>query len=109
MKGIVLRWLVLTLAIMVAAYLIEGIEVRGFGSALFAAAILGILNAFFRPVLIILTLPINILGFFHVRDQCSPAHDGLGCDRGIRSSRLLGSFFRVSDHQPHQLASEFFY
>ena len=66
MKGIVLRWLVLTLAIMVAAYLIEGIEVRGFGSALFAAAILGILNAFFRPVLIILTLPINILtlGFF---------------------------------------------
>ena len=66
MKGIVLRWLILTLAIMVAAYLIEGIEVRGFGSALFAAAILGILNAFFRPVLIILTLPINILtlGFF---------------------------------------------
>ena len=66
MKGIVLRWLILSLAIMVAAYLIEGIEVRGFGSALFAAAILGILNAFFRPVLIILTLPINILtlGFF---------------------------------------------
>ena len=61
MKGIVLRWLILTLAIMVAAYLIEGIEVRGFGSALFAAAILGILNAVFRPVLIILTLPINIL------------------------------------------------
>ena len=61
MKGIFLRWLILTLAIMVAAYLIEGIEVRGFGSALFAAALLGILNAFFRPVLIILTLPINIL------------------------------------------------
>jgi putative membrane protein len=61
MKGIVLRWLILTLAIMVAAYLIEGIEVRGFGNALFAAALLGILNAFFRPVLIILTLPINVL------------------------------------------------
>ena len=61
MKGIVLRWLILTLGIMVAAYLIEGIEVRGFASALFAAALLGILNAFFRPILIILTLPINIL------------------------------------------------
>ena len=61
MKGIVLRWLILTLAIMVASYLIEGIEVRGFGSALLAAAIVGILNALFRPVLIILTLPINIL------------------------------------------------
>jgi putative membrane protein len=61
MKGIVLRWLVLTLAIMVAAYLIRGIAVKGFFSALFAAAMLGILNAFFRPILIILTLPINIL------------------------------------------------
>jgi putative membrane protein len=61
MKGVVLRWLILTSAILVAAYLIEGIEVRGFGTALFAAALLGILNAFFRPVLIILTLPINIL------------------------------------------------
>jgi len=61
MKGIVLRWLILTLAIMIAAYLIKGIEVKGFSSALLAAAILGILNAFFRPILIILTLPINIL------------------------------------------------
>ena len=61
MVGIVLRWLILTLAILVAAHLIEGIEVRGFGSALFAAALLGILNAFFRPILIILTLPITIL------------------------------------------------
>jgi putative membrane protein len=61
MKGIVLRWLILTLAIMIAAHLIEGIEVKSFASALFAAAMLGILNAFFRPILIILTLPINIL------------------------------------------------
>ncbi|MGD2126448.1 MAG: phage holin family protein [Desulfobacteraceae bacterium] len=61
MKGILIRWLILTLAIMLASYLIEGIEVSGFASAFFAAAILGILNAFFRPILIILTLPINIL------------------------------------------------
>lgn len=63
MKGIVLRWLFLTLAIMIAAYLIQGIEVRGFGSALLAAALLGILNAVFRPILILLTLPITILTF----------------------------------------------
>jgi len=61
MKGLVLRWLILTVAIMVAAYLIEGIEVKGFWSAFFAAAILGVLNALFRPILIILTLPITIL------------------------------------------------
>jgi putative membrane protein len=61
MPGLLLRWLILTVAILFAAYVIEGIHVSGFLSAFFTAAILSILNAFFRPVLIILTLPINIL------------------------------------------------
>lgn len=61
MRGIFLRWIFLTFAITVASYLLEGIHVSGFFSALFAAALLGILNAVFRPILIILTLPINIL------------------------------------------------
>lgn len=61
MSGLFLRWLILTAAIMVSAYLFPGLEVSGFGTALFAALVLGILNAFFRPILLILTLPINIL------------------------------------------------
>jgi len=61
MKGLLVRWLVLTVAIVFSSYLISGIQVSGFFSAIFAAAILGILNVFFRPILIILTLPINIL------------------------------------------------
>ncbi len=61
MRGLLLRWLILTLAIMTAAYLFSGIHVNGFGTALFAALVLGILNAFFRPILFILTLPINVL------------------------------------------------
>jgi putative membrane protein len=61
MRGIVIRWLILTAAIMFASYVMDGIQVKGFLSALFAAAVLGILNAFFRPILIVLTLPINIL------------------------------------------------
>lgn len=61
MKGIFLRWLILTFAIIATSYLIDGIQVSGFLSAFFAAAILGILNAFFRPILFILTLPVNIL------------------------------------------------
>jgi putative membrane protein len=61
MRGLLLRWLILTFAIMIAAYLFSGIHVNGFGSALFAALVLGILNAFFRPILLILTLPINVL------------------------------------------------
>jgi putative membrane protein len=66
MRGLGLRWLTLTFAIMISAYLLDGIRVSGFFAALFAAALLGILNAFFRPIAMIITLPINILtlGFF---------------------------------------------
>ncbi|MEW6673116.1 MAG: phage holin family protein [Thermodesulfobacteriota bacterium] len=64
--GIFIRWLILTVAIMTTAYLLDGIHVSGFFSAFSAAAILGILNAFLRPVLFILTLPLNMitLGLF---------------------------------------------
>jgi putative membrane protein len=61
MKGILIRWLILTASITFASYVIGGIHVKDFFSALSAAAILGILNVFFRPILIFLTLPINIL------------------------------------------------
>lgn len=61
MKGLLIRWLILTLSILAAAYLLEGIEVGSFFSAFFAAAALGILNAFFRPILLLLTLPLNLL------------------------------------------------
>lgn len=64
--GIFVRWLTLTGAVAFASYVLDGIHVSGFTSAFWAAAILGILNAFFRPIALILTLPINILslGFF---------------------------------------------
>lgn len=61
--GLLLRWLILTSAILLSAYLFEGIKVSGFFSAFWAAAILGILNALLRPILFLLTLPINILTF----------------------------------------------
>jgi len=58
---LLIKWLILTLAVLLAAYLLEGIKVSGFFSAFLAAAMLGFLNVFFRPVLILLTLPVNIL------------------------------------------------
>lgn len=61
--GLLIRWLIQTAAVMVASYILEGIHVSGFLSAFFAAALLGILNALLRPILFILTLPINILTF----------------------------------------------
>ena len=66
MNGIFVRWLTLTAAIILSAYLLDGIHISGFFSAFSAAAILGILNVFFRPIALLLTLPINILslGFF---------------------------------------------
>lgn len=61
MRGVLLRWLVLTAAVLAASWLLDGIRVGGFPPAFLAAALLGILNAVFRPLLILLTLPVNIL------------------------------------------------
>ena len=61
MNGLLVRWLLLTISIIVTSYLVDGIHVTSFFAAFFAAAVLGILNALFRPILIIITLPINIL------------------------------------------------
>lgn len=66
MSGIFIRWLTSTGAIILTSYLLNGIHVDGFLAAFFAAAMLGILNALFRPIALLITLPINILtlGFF---------------------------------------------
>jgi len=61
MKGVLLRWLVLTAAVLTASWLLDGIRIGGFFPAILAAALLGILNAVLRPILILLTLPLNIL------------------------------------------------
>jgi putative membrane protein len=61
LNGLLVRWLLLTISIIVTSYLVDGIHVTSFFAAFFAAAVLGILNALFRPILIIITLPINIL------------------------------------------------
>ena len=58
---LIFRWFILSISIMAAAYLIDGIHVSGFWGAFLTAAILGLLNTFLRPILLLLTLPINIL------------------------------------------------
>jgi putative membrane protein len=66
MQGLWIRWLVLAFAILITSYIVGGIQVDGFLSAALAAAVLGILNAVVRPVVLLLTLPITFLtlGFF---------------------------------------------
>src|SRR3954453_18251838 len=60
------RWGVTTLAVMVASALISGIRYDSAGSLIAAALLLGILNAFVRPVLLLLSAPLILfsLGFF---------------------------------------------
>jgi putative membrane protein len=60
------RWIINAGVLLLLAYYLPGIEVAGWYSALIAALILGLVNAVIRPILIIFTLPINIvsLGLF---------------------------------------------
>jgi putative membrane protein len=57
----ILHWAVSGLAVLATAYLVRGFEVRSFGAALVAAVVIGLADAFLWPVLMVLTLPINIL------------------------------------------------
>ena len=61
-----IRVIVNAVALMIVAYFLPGVSVTGFVGALVAAFVLGIVNAILRPILIILTLPIQIvtLGLF---------------------------------------------
>lgn len=58
---ILITWLIYSLAILITGALLPGVSVASFGSAFVAALVLGILNAFIRPLLLLLTLPVNLL------------------------------------------------
>jgi putative membrane protein len=64
--AVIVRWLVNALALYITALLLPGIQLRGVVATLVAAAILGIVNAIIRPLLLMLTLPLNVvtLGLF---------------------------------------------
>jgi len=58
---ILISWIVSAMVIFSIAYVMPGVHVVSFTAALAVALVLGIVNAFLKPVLLILTLPINIL------------------------------------------------
>jgi putative membrane protein len=60
---LILHWLLSALSILIVAHVVPGFEVRGFGTALFAAVVIGLVNATLGFVLKILTLPVTILTF----------------------------------------------
>lgn len=64
--NILINLLLSGIAVFTAAYVLPNVEVESFTTALVAAIVLGVINAILRPVLLILTLPINVmtLGLF---------------------------------------------
>jgi putative membrane protein len=66
MRHFIFRWIATTVAVMVAASIIHGIRYDSVASLIGAALLLGILNAFVRPILLILSAPLILLtlGFF---------------------------------------------
>jgi putative membrane protein len=121
MRHFVFRWLITTVAVMVATAFISGIRYDSTGALIGAALLLGILNAFVRPVLLILGAPLilltlgffilivnalmlywvpGIVGGFHVDDFRSAFWGAILI--GI-VSWMLSAFFRGSDGRVHVL------
>jgi putative membrane protein len=66
MRGLLFRWVVNAGGLLLVSALFDGVRVAGVGWAFVAALFLGVFNALIRPVVLVLTLPINIvtLGLF---------------------------------------------
>ena len=61
MLGIILRTLITGLGIWLATYIVPGVSATSTAALIWAAIALGLINAFVRPVLVLLTLPFTIL------------------------------------------------
>lgn len=60
---LIIRWVVNAIALYIVTLILPGIQLADFGSALLAVAIIGLVNALIKPILLFLTLPITVLTF----------------------------------------------
>jgi putative membrane protein len=60
---VLLKWIVSALAFLALPYIVPGISVKGFVTALLLALLWGVIGITIKPILVILTLPINLLTF----------------------------------------------
>jgi putative membrane protein len=58
---LLVTWLINAIALIALPYVVSGIVVKSFVTALIVAVVLGLVNALIRPILVILTLPVTIL------------------------------------------------
>ncbi|THU02496.1 phage holin family protein [Lampropedia puyangensis] len=68
MLELLVVWLLSALALMLVAYLLPGVHIKNYQSALIAAVILGLINAVLRPLLAFITFPLTVLtlGLFYL-------------------------------------------
>lgn len=119
MAAFLIRWFVTTVAVFVATKIVPGIQCEPVGALLGASLLLGIINAFVRPLLLLLSLPfiivtmglfifvVNALLLLLVSTLIPPFHvDGFwsaffGAIIISLVSWILSSFFRTSDGRIH--------
>ncbi len=58
---LLITWLINAIALFALPYIMKSIRVESFSAALFAALVLGLVNALIRPILVLLTLPVTVL------------------------------------------------
>ena len=61
MLKLLAKWALSACALLLIAYVYNGVEVRSFGAGLLAAFVIGLLNVVVRPLLVMLTLPVTVL------------------------------------------------
>lgn len=59
--SLIIQWLVLALSVMITAWIVPGIVVTNFATAMLAGVVIALVNIFIKPVILMLFLPINIL------------------------------------------------
>ena len=64
--GIVVRFILYTVAVLITAYMLPGVIIKDFWTGVLVAAVLSLINAFIKPLLVLLTIPVVFvtLGFF---------------------------------------------
>ena len=94
MRGLVVRWLVCAVALYLTDLIVPGIQIESISALLFAAAAIGVLNAIVRPVILFVTLPLNILtlGLFTLVINAAMLKLASDVVRGFDVSGLLAAF-----------------
>ncbi|MES2786643.1 MAG: phage holin family protein [Pseudomonadota bacterium] len=66
MLKLIVKWLLSASALLLVAYIYSGVVITSFGAAMLAALVIGLLNTFVRPILVLLTFPVTVvtLGLF---------------------------------------------